>query len=45
MRKDEGIGYGSNIYALTINEYEATRQKPFVFMENDKVFFGTCVSY
>lgn len=45
MRKDQGIGNGSNIYALTINEYEATRKKPFVFMANDKVFFGTCVSY
>ena len=45
MRKDQGIGYGSSISALIINEYEATRQKPFVFMQNDKVFFGTCVSY
>lgn len=45
MRVEEGAGAGSNIYALTINEYEDTVRKPFVFMSNDKVVFGTCVRY
>ena len=42
LRREEGVGNGSNIYALTINEYDKSIQKPFVFLENDVVFLGTC---
>lgn len=42
MRIEEGAGVGSNIYALTIDEYESSEQKPFVFLENDVVYLGTC---
>ncbi|NMH67022.1 hypothetical protein [Shewanella salipaludis] len=45
MRKEQGVGAGSNIYSLTINEYEKSHQKSFVFLRNDEVFFGVCVSY
>ncbi|ESS72887.1 hypothetical protein MGMO_44c00370 [Methyloglobulus morosus KoM1] len=42
MRLDEGAGFGSNIYALTINEYAYSSQKPFVFLNNDVVYLGEC---
>jgi hypothetical protein len=42
MRLDEGAGFGSNIYALTINEYEESARKPFVFLDNDVVYLGEC---
>ena len=45
MRKDQGAGAGSNIYALTVNEYESAPKKPFVFLRNDEVFFGYCEHY
>lgn len=42
LRREEGVGVGSNIYALTVNEYDKSIHKPFVFLENDVVFSGTC---
>ena len=42
MRAKEGLGWGTSIYALTINEYERTDKKSFVFLENDAVYLGTC---
>jgi hypothetical protein len=45
MRKEQGAGAGSNIYALTIEEFESGAKKPFVFLQNDKVFFGFCQHY
>ena len=42
MRTEQGTGFGSNIYALTINEYDKSPKKPFVFLDNDVVFFGVC---
>ena len=45
MRKKDGAGKGSNVYALTINEFSETLKKPFVFLENNVVFFGTCEHY
>ncbi len=42
MRLEQGAGAGSNIYALTVVEYERGAKKPFVFLENDTVFFGHC---
>ncbi|WP_449101767.1 hypothetical protein [Pseudomonas veronii] len=37
MRKDQGIGAGSNIYALTINEYQNSARKPFIFYITTKL--------
>lgn len=34
---------GGNIYALVVNEYVRGETKPFVFMLNDEIYFGTCV--
>lgn len=42
MKKDDGAGFGSNLYALIINQQAESEQKPFVFLENDKVYLGDC---
>lgn len=42
MKMDDGAGFGSNIYALTINQEDTSEQKPFAFLENDKVYLGHC---
>lgn len=42
MRKDQGAGAGSSIYALTINEYQEGAKKPFIFLNNDEAFLGWC---
>lgn len=42
LRKEQGLGSGSNIYALTILEYTDTPKKPFVFLWNAAIFFGYC---
>ncbi|WP_455805076.1 hypothetical protein [Pseudomonas fluorescens] len=42
MRKDQGAGGGSSIYALTINEYDESDRKPFIFLQNDEAFLGWC---
>ena len=42
MRIEQGAGVGSNIYALTINEYDKSPKKPFIFLDNDVVFIGAC---
>ncbi|WP_218244067.1 hypothetical protein [Pseudomonas sp. Irchel s3h14] len=42
MRKDQGAGVGSSIYALTINEYDESDRKPFIFLQNDEAFLGWC---
>jgi len=42
MRKDEGVGQGSSVFVLTINEYVDEAQKPFIFLNNDDVYLGWC---
>lgn len=42
IKPEEEHLYGSNIYALVVNESEKTAQKPFVFMENGVVYLGKC---
>ncbi|TWC12130.1 MULTISPECIES: hypothetical protein [unclassified Pseudomonas] len=42
MRRDQGAGVGSSIYALTINEYDEGDRKPFIFLQNDEAFLGWC---
>jgi hypothetical protein len=41
VRANEGLG-GTSIYALTINEYERSDKKAFVFLASDIVYLGTC---
>ena len=45
MKLEQGVGYGTNIYALTIEEFAETKNKPFLFLQNSKVFFGKCVHF
>lgn len=42
MRVIEGAGAGSNIYALNVEEFVEGPTKPFIFLQNNKVFFGSC---
>ena len=41
----EQSGIGSNLYALVVNEYVESDKKPFVFLNNDVTYFGTCVHF
>ncbi len=45
MRRDQGVGAGSTIYALVVKEYVEKPQKPFVFLTDDTVYFGSCVHF
>lgn len=42
MRKEQGAGAGSTMYALTVNEYKDGARKPFVFLANDDIYLGWC---
>lgn len=42
MRKDQGAGAGSSLFALTINEYADDVRKPFVFLSDSDVYYGWC---
>ena len=42
LRKEQGVGGGSAVFTLVINEYLETSTKPFVFLSNDVVYFGNC---
>lgn len=42
MKLHEGAGLGTTIHVLIVKEFEPTPKKPFVFLENDAVYFGTC---
>lgn len=45
LRKEQGVGRGSNVYVLVVSEYRKGAAKPFTFVENDEVYFGTCVHF
>lgn len=45
LKLGEGAGAGSNIYALDVMEYEEGPKKPFVFLRNSEVFFGSCTHF
>lgn len=45
MRREQGAGVGSNVYVLVVNEYEKGARKPFVFLENDNIYFGYCIHF
>ncbi len=44
IKAEEEHVYGSGVYALVIDGSETSLQKPFVFMENNIVYFGQCES-
>ena len=45
MKVTEGAGAGSNLYALVIDEYLEGPKKPFIFLENDKAYLGSCIHF
>jgi hypothetical protein len=45
MRREQGVGAGSNAYILTVNEYVESERKPFLFVQNDEAFFGYCTHF
>lgn len=45
LRLDQGAGAGSNVYLLTINEYDSSPRKPFLFAQNDVAYFGYCTHF
>lgn len=45
LRQEQGAGRGSNAYLLVVNEYAKGSKKPFVFVENDNVYFGSCIHF
>jgi hypothetical protein len=42
LTKEQAAGPGSNAYLLVVNEYVGSPKKPFLFAENEDVYFGTC---
>jgi len=42
MQLHQGLGVGSAVYALVVNEYQNGPRKNFVFLEGDNVYFGWC---
>lgn len=45
LRKEQGAGIGSNAYLLVVKEWAKGLNKPFLFAENDDVYFGTCLHF
>lgn len=45
LRPGEGMGPGSYVYLLVIREYQSGPAKPFMFADNDEVYFGNCRSF
>ena len=45
LRREQGVGRGSNVYVLVVSEYKRGAAKPFTFVDNDEVYFGTCVHF
>lgn len=41
VRAQEGMG-GTSIYGLTINEYESSDKKSFIFLDSEVIYLGTC---
>ena len=42
MRVEQGVGGGSAVYTLVINEFVESTRKPFLFLSVDVVYFGNC---
>jgi hypothetical protein len=42
MKLDQGVGRGSNLHSLVIREWASGLEKPFVYLWNMTVYFGSC---
>ena len=45
MKLSQGAGWGSNLYALVIDEFVESPRKPFVYLWNETAYFGLCEHY
>ena len=45
LRLEQGAGRGTNVYMLVVQEYVKGTEKPFVFADNDEVYFGKCIHF
>ena len=45
MRVNQGVGIGSSVFTLVINEYVESSKKPFVFLSGDVAYFGNCTYF
>ncbi|MCE5181253.1 MAG: hypothetical protein LLG15_05585 [Betaproteobacteria bacterium] len=45
MHRDQGVGAGSTVSTLVVKEYAESPQKPFAFLSDDTVYFGSCVHF
>lgn len=45
LRLEEGVGQGTSVHVLVVNEWEKPERKTFVFIENQDVYFGHCVHF
>jgi hypothetical protein len=43
MKFDEGLGASTNLHSLVIQEWASGFKKPFVYLWDTKVYFGTCI--
>jgi hypothetical protein len=42
LRPGQGRGPGSNINVLVVREFEPGQNKPFIFLDNEDLYFGKC---
>lgn len=45
LRKEQGDGRGSSVLLLVVEEFQRGPSKPFVFVDNAEVYFGTCTHF
>ena len=45
LRLEQGAGRGSNVYMLVVQEYVKGAEKPFVFADNNEIYFGKCIHF
>lgn len=45
MRKEQGLGAASAVYALVINTFDEAARKPFMFTNNATAYVGSCTNF
>lgn len=45
LRLEQGAGRGSNVYMLVVQEFVKGVEKPFIFANNDELYFGNCIHF
>lgn len=45
LKLEQGAGRGSNVYMLVVQEYVKGFEKPFIFANNDELYFVNCIPF